>query len=255
MRDVAEATVLLLALAVALGHARAAPVAGGSRHFDRGNGAYTLTVDGAPFLIVGAQCDIWRSTRQDARTLEFLDAYREMNATAVGLGVPWSCIEKTEDAYDTAFLDWFIAEARKRDLKIIVHLFSTNVCGKIGEVSQNGLFPQYVADYVLENPAKYQRMDLGNEGQYAWAGTPMCPNDPDTREREMRYVARVARHLRDTDWDHTVIMVQINNEFYYQQWVTPPAAPGKVRCQCSNCEATKQNVAERRKDFSRCPFL
>jgi len=29
------------------------------------NAIPTLEVDGAPFLLLGAQCDIWRSTRQD----------------------------------------------------------------------------------------------------------------------------------------------------------------------------------------------
>jgi len=211
--------------------------AAGSQHFDQANGAYTLRVDGEPFIIIGAQCDIWRSTRQDADTLAFLNAYSEMNATAVGLGIPWSYIEKTKDVYDMTFLDWFIAEARKRHLKIVAHLFSTNVCGKIGEVSPTGYYPQYAPDYILADPGTYQRMDLGKEGQYAWAGTPMCPNDPDTRAREAKYVARVAEHLRREDSAHTVVMVQINNEFYYQQWVTPPENPAKVRCHCADCEA------------------
>ena len=45
-------------------------------------------VDGRPHLIFGAQCDIWRSTRQDAQTVAFFDEYRAMHASTVSVGIP-----------------------------------------------------------------------------------------------------------------------------------------------------------------------
>lgn len=72
--------------------------------------------------------------------------------------------------------------------------------------------------------------------EYRPGGPPMCPNDPDTLERERKYVVKLAEHIRDTDTDRTVIMLQINNEYYFQQWVNHPYELS-VRCECPYCNA------------------
>lgn len=203
------------------------------------NGVPTMVRDGAPFFVLGAQCDIWRSTRQDAKTVEFFDGYRDMNATAVSVGIPWAKIEPEEDKYDFAFLDWFIRQAESHQLKLVINLFSTNVCGKVEELDgSTAVYPAYTARYVLSDPAKYQRMVLPATFKYDPAGPPMCPNDPDTLDRERRLVVQVAEHLRKTDTNHTVVMMQIDNEFYYQQWVGErPKDEKQIRCQCPYCNA------------------
>lgn len=61
--------------------------------------------------------------------MAFFDSYRDMNATSVGLDVLWDKIEHVQDKYDFTFLDWFVKQARSRHLKLILHLFNTNVCG------------------------------------------------------------------------------------------------------------------------------
>lgn len=202
------------------------------------NGVETMKVDGRPFLVAGAQCDIWRSTRQDAMTEAFFSGYREMNATTVSVGVPWSKLENEKDQYTFAFLDWFIRQAEANGLKLVVNLFDTNVCGKVGE----GAELMYTPAYILSDPQKYRRMVLQYPYKYADGGPPMCPNDPNTLERERRLVVKVAEHLRATDTHRTVIMMQLDNEFYYQQWEGKRPPDGsreqlKIRCQCPNCEA------------------
>jgi hypothetical protein len=212
-------------------------LAAGSR-IEQIHGIPTLVVDEQPFFVLGAQCDIWRSVRQDARTLAFFDGYQKMNATAVGIGIPWARIEQSEGHYDFAFLDWFIRRAEQRGLKLVVNLFNSNVCGKVRDPGLGvGANSGFTPDYVLAAPQKYQRMVLGQEGTYDSGGPPMCPNDPRTLDRERRYVVQVARHLQAADVHHTVIMLQIDNEFYYQQWVPPgPKTPKAVRCHCRWCE-------------------
>ncbi len=198
--------------------------------FAKINGISTLLVDGQPFFVVGAQCDVWRSTPQDAKTVEFFDSYRDMNATTVGLDVLWDKCEHVQDKYDFAFLDWFVKQARSHHLKLILHLFNSNVCGGVTDSDKWS----YTPDYILSAPDKYQRMVLPYE--YRPGGPPMCPNDPDTLERERKYVVKLAERLRDTDTDRTVIMLQINNEYYFQQWVNHPYELS-VRCQCPYCNA------------------
>ena len=206
------------------------------------HGAPTMIVDGEPFLVMGAQCDIWRSTRQDAKTIQFFDAYKEMHATTVGIGIPWSKVEIAEDQYDFKFVDWFILRARERSLRLGLNLFDTNVCGKVQEGSDGSAYPVYTPAYILSQPEKYHRMKLPYPYKYAAGGPPMCPNDPATLAREQKYVRVFAEHLKRFDPQHTVILLQLNNEFYYQQWegdrpAYGSAAEKSVRCQCDNCNA------------------
>lgn len=203
------------------------------------NGVQTLYVDGLPFAVTGAQCDIWRSTKQDKVAEAFFVGYREMNATTVSVGVPWSKVEGKQDVYDFRFLDWFITQARKNGLKLVVNLFNVNVCGKVMEGAGSSVYPGYTPSYIIDQPETYQRMVFPYRYKYVEAGPPMCPNDPKTLEREIAYVRKVAKHLRETDFDRTVIMVQLNNEYYYQQWVEIGPSNDEevkaVRCQCANC--------------------
>ena len=198
------------------------------------HGVPTVVVNGSPLLVLGAQCDIWRSTRQDDKTVAFFDGFRDMHATAVGIGIPWSRIEAEEGDYQFAFIDWFIRHAQSRDLKLILNLFNTNICGKVNEGSG---YPQYTPSWILDKPEQYQRMQLRTDCAYVEGGPPMCPNDPRTLERERRLVVKVAEHLKETDACRTVIMLQINNEFYYQQWSgRRPENPKSVRCHCRWCD-------------------
>jgi hypothetical protein len=204
------------------------------------NGVATPIVDDRPFLILGAQCDIWRSTHQDEKTIAFFDGFRDMNATAVSVGIPWSKIEPQKDTYDFRFVDWFVDQAERRGLKLVLNLFNTNVCGKVCEGSGSSIYPAYTPSYIVDHPETYRRMVLPYPYKYVEQGPPMCPNDPGTLDRECRLVTRIAQHLKETDSRRTVIMLQLDNEFYYQQWDGKRPAYGSdeeraVRCQCPNC--------------------
>ena len=201
-------------------------------------GVRTLVVDGEPFVILGAQCDIWRSTRQDGRVLEFIDAYREMNATAISFGIPWAKMERERDLYDFSFLDWFVERTEAAGLKLVVNLFNSNVCGKCEELTEGERYPQYTPDYIKNDPGAFTRIVHNVDIEYHPGGPPLCPNDPATLDREARYLRRVAMHLKETDRNHTVIMVQLNNEYFYQQWAECADNTQKhVRCVCEFCAA------------------
>ncbi len=203
------------------------------------HGLPVLVADGDPFFVMGAQCDIWRSTRQDDETIAFFDAYRDMGANTVGIGIPWSRIEIAPDRYEFAFMDWFIRQAELRGLKLFLHLFNSNICGKVWESTRSGgRYPQYAPDYLLDAPDTYQRMDLRAGLAYVAGGPPLCPNDPATLAREAAYLREVALHLRDRDVGRTVLALQLNNELYYQQWAGErPRDEKRIRCHCRHCDA------------------
>ena len=200
------------------------------------NGIKTLFVDGEPFAILGAQCDIWRSTKQDDKVVEFIGAYREMNATTVSFGVPWAKIEVEKNRYDFSFMDWFIQRTEAAGLKLVINLFNSNVCGKCEELTDGERYPQYTPDYIKENRDKYTRIIHNENFPYHPGGPPMCPNDPATLEREILYIRRVARHLKEHDTNRTVILIQLNNEYFYQQWAECENNTQKqIRCICKYC--------------------
>jgi hypothetical protein len=214
------------------------------------NGLPVFQVDGKPFFVLGAACDTWRSNRQDERAVEFFDAYQKMNATTVGVDIPWSKIEIEEDHYDFSFLDWFIKQAESHQLKLILKLLGSNVCGGV-RYTADGKIISNLPSYIVDHPEHYQRMELKNvPSNIPMAGPPdshppMCPNDPMTLDREKKYIIQIAAHLKKTDVHHTVIMVQIENEFAFGEWKdAPPGVPvwktweatWQIRCGCPLCE-------------------
>jgi len=196
-------------------------------HFDLRNGIVSMTVDDAPFFILGAQCDVWRNTRRDKKTVEFFDAYQKMNATAVGADILWSQLEPEKDRYDFSFLEWYMRQAEARNLKLVLQLFFSNVCGKTNEP---GGYPQYAPDYILKHPETYTRLTVNTDGQ-----PQLCPNNPALLEREIKMVRRLAEYLKNNDSLRTVIMVQLDNE------VGMDLMQRNQICQCSRCLKLRQD--------------
>lgn len=178
----------------------------------------TLHVAGQPFLIVGAQADIWRSVKQDDAVEFFFSQYAKMNATAVGIGIPWARCEAVEGVYDFKFLDYYIDRANKYGLKINLGLLNTNVCGKVMEGSSYELDESKLLRYTpkwmaVDQKDKYNRIDITEWGlQCCVGGPPMCYNNKATLQKEIAYVQRLAEHLREYDTERAVAMIQINNE-------------------------------------------
>jgi len=201
------------------------------------NGVPTLFVDGSPFLITGAQCDVWRGTKQDDNVISFFNGYQKMNATCVGVDILWSKIEMSEGQYDFTFLRWFIDQAEPRGLKLVLQLFGSNVCGKIQEGADPSPYPVFVPGYIKNQPDVYQRVTLAPEAEAAYEspGPPMCPNDPATLIREKLYLRSLATYLRDHDTNRTVILAQIDNEFGCWSWAKPGIDSSTIRCLCNYC--------------------
>jgi len=191
----------------------------------------TLHAHGQPFLIVGAQADIWRSVKQDEAVDFFFKQYAKMNATAVCIGIPWARCEPEEGKYDFSFLDWYIEKANHYGLKINLGLFNTNVCGKVQEGSSWELpdsdkILRYVPKWMaVDQKDKYPRINIEKWGmQCCVGGPPMCYNSKETLAKEKAYVLRLAEHLREYDVNRTICMLQINNEMYFLQVRLRPAA-------------------------------
>lgn len=201
------------------------------------NGCPTLVVDDAPLLVVGSQID-GRSVYHNAECITFFDGLADMNATVIGIGLPWDTIEVAEGRYDFSTVDWFIKQSEDRGLKIIFNLMNSNICGKVQEGTDVRSIYHYVPAYIRSAPDDYQRVVFSPGLTPQGGAPPMCPNDPRTLERERLYVESLAKYLHSRDTHATVVMLQLENSANYTAWEAPdPATPVNERCHCRYCDA------------------
>ena len=205
-------------------------------HMEMINGRQALVVDGKPFIVLGAQCDSWRSIRQDKRVVEFFDTYKEAGATAVGMDILWSKIEPREDEYDFSFLDWCVRQAESRGLKLVLQLYLSDVCGKTNDGHN------YPPAFILSNPQRFTR--ICPPPPFAPGNPVLCPNNPNLLEREIKLVHTLADYLREKDTSRTVIMLQVNNEIGGMLTVYSKCTGGGWVCDCPVCNAKKARLRE-----------
>jgi hypothetical protein len=94
------------------------------------NAIPTLEVDGAPFLLIGAQCDIWRSTRQDEKTVVEDPQARNRYGAAL-YSIRWAAIPIARARGTENLAGWFA-------LRDIASDATTDVFGNLVPVKPDG---------------------------------------------------------------------------------------------------------------------
>lgn len=175
------------------------------------NGQAKLLVDDQPFLILGLQWDCDSCFTPRAMNPLFPHAKR-MGANTAALPVYWREVEPEPGAFDFTMVDERISQARRNDLRIVLIWFATwkNACAF------------YAPDYIRGNPATYPPA-RDRDGQPLVS---LCPSATTTWERDRDALNALMTHLHDTDTEHRVIMVQVENE---------PGILGSDRCYCDTC--------------------
>lgn len=174
---------------------------------------YRLTVDGKPFMMVGAQLrmDFFRDL--DGKKLNELDKYFELaaslNITVVQLAFSWSDVEKDYDVYSDETVKAYIDYCEKWGLKAELLWFGSYMCG----YSVEGHLPAYVvADTQTYTELKPSAAYKGWQGKQFF----LSPGNKALVERE----AKAARKLMDFIYEydrsigspHTIIGIQVENE-------------------------------------------
>lgn len=178
---------------------------------ERRGGQPRLLVDGRPFLILGLQWDCDSCFSPEEMNPLFPHAARLGANTAV-LPTYWREIEPEPGHFTFSMVDERLRQARAHGLRLILLWFATwkNAC------------PFYAPDDVRDDPATYPRA-LDRNGQPTIS---LCPSAETTWARDCAALVALFRHLREVDDQHTVIMVQIENE---------PGILGSDRCYCPAC--------------------
>jgi hypothetical protein len=165
---------------------------------EKKDGRTRLIVDGAPYLILGAQ--VHNSTNSNAEDLaKAFDVVAGLHANVAEAPVYWESIEPREGQFDFRTIDQALEAARKRDLRLVLLWFGS---WKNGE-------SHYVPEWVKRDKKRFTRV-TGPRGEETEILSPLCE---EAREADARAFGAFMRRLAEVDQEaRTVLMVQVENE-------------------------------------------
>jgi Domain of unknown function (DUF5597)/Beta-galactosidase len=160
------------------------------------NGRHALLVDGKPFLILGGQAHN-SSAWPDMMPNVWL-AIQKLHANTLEIPVYWEQLEPVPGQFDFSLVDELLRQSREHHIRLVLLWFAS---------WKNGS-SHYMPEWMKRQPDKYPNIKGAN-------GQPVdspSPNTDATLEMDKRAFAALMRHLKKTDTQHTVIMVQVENE-------------------------------------------
>jgi beta-galactosidase GanA len=160
------------------------------------DGRSALMVDGAPFLVLGAQAN--NSSSWPAMLPKVWPAVKKLQANTLSIAIPWEQVEPVEGKFDFSFLDTLLHEAREQKVRLILLWFAT--------WKNNG--PNYAPEWMKLDNTRFPRL-IDAKGKVL---NSMSPHSAATLAADRRAFVALMRHLKAADSERTVIMVQVQNE-------------------------------------------
>jgi len=155
-----------------------------------------LIVDGQPFIVRGGELS--NSSGEPDYLRSAWPKLRALNLNTVLAPVYWGVVEPEEGRFDFATVDGLIGDARANGLRLVLLWFG----------SWKNSMSSYAPAWVKRDTARFPRV-LDSAGR---AHEILSPVIPANAEADARAFAALMRHLRENDREHTVIMVQVENE-------------------------------------------
>jgi beta-galactosidase GanA len=160
------------------------------------HGRATLMVDGAPYFLLGAQVD--NSSGWPDRLSAVWPAAEALRLNTLEVPVYWEQMEPARGTFDFTVVDAILQQARAHSTRLVLLWFGTWKNGKM----------HYVPDWVKSDSVTYPRM-------LSKSGVPidvLSPNAPANVAADSAAFAALMRHLKQADPQHTVLMLQVENE-------------------------------------------
>ena len=164
-----------------------------------------LIVDGAPMALRAGEVH-----NSSASSLEYMDktvwpAVRNHHMNCLIVPVYWECIEPEEGKFDFSLVDGLLEQARRENMRLELLWFG------LWKNSSSTYVPQWVKEdrqrfwYVRTREGKIPTF----YGGITFILSPFCR---EAVEADKRAFAKLMAHLREHDPDHTVILIQVENE-------------------------------------------
>lgn len=155
-----------------------------------------LLVDGQPFIALAVQAN--NSSGYPAVLPQVWPMAQRVGANTVMLPVAWEQVEAVEGQFDFSAVDAMLLGARGYNLRLVLLWYGT--------WKNTGL--SYTPAWVKRDGLRFPRMRHADGRAH---GT-LSPHGAQTMAADARAFAALMRHLALTDSQHTVIMVQVENE-------------------------------------------
>jgi hypothetical protein len=160
------------------------------------DGRYALFVDGAPYLMLGAQIN--NSSAWPAMLPKVWPAIEYLHANTVEMPVYWEQFEPEQGHFDYTVLDTLLAQARAHNVHLVLLWFGT---------WKNGS-SHYMPLWMKSRPDLYPRM-MNASGRFVDSPSPYAAA---AMQADIAAFSALMRHLKAVDAQRTVLMVQVENE-------------------------------------------
>ncbi len=160
------------------------------------NGHAALFVDGSPYLMLGAQVN--NSSAWPAELPKVWPAIEAMHANTVEMPIYWEQFEPQPGHYDYSVMDTLLAGARQHNVHLVFLWFGT---------WKNGS-SHYRPEWMKADPDKYALM-RDSKGRPVDSPSPFADA---TLQADIKAFTALMTHLKAEDQQHTVLMVQVENE-------------------------------------------
>lgn len=167
-------------------------------HLQKHGTTMQLMVNGKPFLILGGE--LHNSSSSSLAYMKPLwPGLAELHLNTVLAPVSWELVEPKEGKFDFTLVDGLIHAARQYHLHLVFLWFG----------SWKNSVSCYAPAWVKTNEARFPRAETKKgKGEEI-----LSPFSDANRDADARAFAALMRHIREVDGrEHTVIMVQVENE-------------------------------------------
>jgi Domain of unknown function (DUF5597)/Beta-galactosidase len=160
------------------------------------DGRYALLVDGEPYLMLGVQAN--NSSAWPAYLDKVWPAAETLYANTVELPVYWEQVEATQGEFDFNVVDLILKQAHEHHVRLVLLWFGT---------WKNGS-SHYTPEWIKLHQEKYPFV-VNEKGETVDSPSPFSAAFLQADKDAFR---ALMRHLKSTDAQRTVLMVQVENE-------------------------------------------